>query len=246
MSDLTDAALELALRGECHTVEVVVWLAREVKRGRDAKRAMSPPRRREDVRGADLTDAALELALRGECHTVEVVVWLAREVKRGRDAKRAMSPPRRREDVRGTVLRALERHLVGSAPLAVVWQLAETLTSAALTSSREGLCEGVTAALDQHLVGSAALGVSTRDQIAEAIADELNSAVALIQLLGNAPLEVFPFVTSLHREVVLRHKDDESQDIEMTPDEADLVADRLHAAAAAARTAKVEIEEEAP
>ena len=39
MSDLTDAELALALNGECHTAEVVVWLAREVKRCRDAQRA---------------------------------------------------------------------------------------------------------------------------------------------------------------------------------------------------------------
>jgi len=60
----------------------------------------------------------------------------------------------------------------------------------------------------------------------------------LVHLSGNVPLEIFPFVTLFHREVVLRHKDDESQDIEMTPDEADHVADRLRAAAAAARVAK--------
>ena len=62
----------------------------------------------------------------------------------------------------------------------------------------------------------------------------------VVQLSQNAPLEIFPFVTPLHREVVLRHKDDESQDIEMTPDEADHVADLLRAAAVAARTAKVD------
>ena len=62
----------------------------------------------------------------------------------------------------------------------------------------------------------------------------------LVHLSHNAPLEIFPFVTPFHREVVLRHKDDESQDIELTPDEADQVADLLRAAAAAARTAKVD------
>jgi hypothetical protein len=50
-------------------------------------------------------------------------------------------------------------------------------------------------------------------------------------LSGNAPIEIFPFVTSLHCEVVLRHLDEESQDIELTPDEADTVADLLKAAA---------------
>jgi hypothetical protein len=59
----------------------------------------------------------------------------------------------------------------------------------------------------------------------------------LIQLSGNAPLEIFPFVTIFHREVVLRHHDDESQDIEMTPDEADAVAELLKASAAQARAA---------
>ena len=63
----------------------------------------------------------------------------------------------------------------------------------------------------------------------------------VVHLSGNAPLEIFPFVTSLHREVVLRHKDNESQDIELTPDEADQVADLLRAAAAVARAAKVDV-----
>ena len=62
----------------------------------------------------------------------------------------------------------------------------------------------------------------------------------VIHLSGNAPLEIFPFVTPLHREVVLRHKDDESQDIELTPAEADQVGDLLRTAAAAARMAKVD------
>lgn len=62
----------------------------------------------------------------------------------------------------------------------------------------------------------------------------------LIHLSGNAPLEIFPFVTTLHREVVLRHHDDESQDIELTPDEADHVADLLREAAARARAATLE------
>lgn len=62
----------------------------------------------------------------------------------------------------------------------------------------------------------------------------------VIRLSGNAPIEIFSFVTSLHREVVLRHHDGESQDIELTPDEADQVADQLRAAAATARTAKVD------
>jgi hypothetical protein len=44
-----------------------------------------------------------------------------------------------------------------------------------------------------------------------------------------------PFFTIFHREVVLRHHDNESQDIEMTPDEADVLAERLRRAAAIAR-----------
>jgi hypothetical protein len=60
-----------------------------------------------------------------------------------------------------------------------------------------------------------------------------------IELEGNAPISIFPFVTIFHREVVLRHHDDESQDIEMTPDEADHVADLLREAAAQARAAIV-------
>jgi len=60
-----------------------------------------------------------------------------------------------------------------------------------------------------------------------------------IDLEGNAPISIFPFVTIFHREVVLRHHDDESQDIEMTPDEADHVADLLREAAAQARAAIV-------
>lgn len=59
-----------------------------------------------------------------------------------------------------------------------------------------------------------------------------------VTLSGNAPLEVFPFVTTIHREVVLRHLDDESQDIEMTPDEADTVAAMLREAAARVRASK--------
>jgi hypothetical protein len=119
---------------------------------------------------ADLTDEELELALNGACHTVEVVVWLAREVKRYRaarhDKSREFAPP-------------------------------------------------------------------------SCVAVPPKTAPNLVILSGNAPLEIFPFVTPLHREVVLRHRDEESQDIEMTPDEADRVADQLRAAAVAARAAEV-------
>lgn len=57
----------------------------------------------------------------------------------------------------------------------------------------------------------------------------------LVQLSQNAPIEVFPFVTLFHCQVILRHHDDESQDIEMTPDEADNVANLIKIAAALAR-----------
>lgn len=36
--DLTDEELQLALSGACHTADVVIWLAREVKRRRDVQR----------------------------------------------------------------------------------------------------------------------------------------------------------------------------------------------------------------
>lgn len=66
--------------------------------------------------------------------------------------------------------------------------------------------------------------------------------VCEIHLEGNAPIEVFPFVTIFHREVVLRHHDGESQDIELTPDEADMLADRLRAAAATTRARQVDLD----
>ena len=89
---------------------------------------------------SDLTDSDLALALNGECHTVEVIVWLAREVKRYREAQQEV-------------------------------------------------------------------GATKRPEMPE----------------------IFPFVTVLHREVVLRPKDGKSEDIEMTPDEADRVASLLRA-----------------
>ena len=76
----------------------------------------------------------------------------------------------------------------------------------------------------------------TRTKVADHTTTHVREHV--IQLSGNAPIEVFPFVTTIHCEVVLRHKDGESQDIEMTPDEADQVADMLRTAAAAARATK--------
>lgn len=61
-----------------------------------------------------------------------------------------------------------------------------------------------------------------------------------VQLAGNAPIEIFPVVTIMHRKIVLRQRDNESQDIELTPDEADRVAELLKRAATLAREAKQE------
>lgn len=69
----------------------------------------------------------------------------------------------------------------------------------------------------------------------------------MIQLSGNAPIEIFPFVSVMHREVILRHHDGESQDVELTPDEADHVADLLKEAATRARdTTATSTAQEAP
>jgi hypothetical protein len=62
-----------------------------------------------------------------------------------------------------------------------------------------------------------------------------DGASHVVALSHNAPIEVFPFVTLFHCEVVLRHHDNVSQDIEMTPDEADQIADLLKKAATLAR-----------
>lgn len=58
------------------------------------------------------------------------------------------------------------------------------------------------------------------------------------ELEGNASITVFPFFTVMHYEVILRHEDGISEDIEMTPDEADRIADMLRAAAQHARDLK--------
>jgi hypothetical protein len=59
-----------------------------------------------------------------------------------------------------------------------------------------------------------------------------------LPLSKNAPVEIFPFVTAFHHEVVLRHCDGDSQDIKLTPDEADAVAALLQSAAATVRASK--------
>lgn len=62
-----------------------------------------------------------------------------------------------------------------------------------------------------------------------------------VLLKDNADLEIFPFVTQLHNEVVIRHLDGESQDIEMCLEEAEEVAHTiLTAVAQAKRTRKAE------
>lgn len=61
-----------------------------------------------------------------------------------------------------------------------------------------------------------------------------------VQLSGNADVEIVSCIVSSspgERQVILRHKDGESQDIVLTPIEVDQIADQLRAAAAAARTA---------
>lgn len=87
---------------------------------------------------------------------------------------------------------------------------------------------------EQKIIATADASECTQAETDEAPQEQV------IQLSGNAPIEIFSFVTSLHREVVLRHHDGESQDIELTPDEADHVADQLRAAATTARAAKVD------
>jgi hypothetical protein len=64
-----------------------------------------------------------------------------------------------------------------------------------------------------------------------------------IVLSGNAPIEVFPFVDALHREVIIRHEDNTSEDIEMTLDEAERVAQTILQAVAVARTTVVPIDD---
>lgn len=158
----------------------------------------------EEVHMSDLSDDELKLALNGECSTVEVIVWLAREVKRYRDAGAAMQ-----HDGQNTVKRE-ERNVVPG-----------DVQGAGQNTGQDDWQLDVQDDERPVVSGKKALGTS------------------LVFLSGNAPLEIFPFVTILHREVVLRHKDGGSQDIELTPDEADRVAVRLQAAAAAARGPKI-------
>jgi len=69
--------------------------------------------------------------------------------------------------------------------------------------------------------------------------DSLKIAGAL-QLSGNADVEVVSAIVSSppgERRIILRHKDGESQDLVLTPIEADQVANQLRSAAASARAA---------
>jgi len=159
---------------------------------------------------SDLTDAELELALNGECHSVEVVIWLAREVKRARDAQRSAvhAGDSLHEDVRGAAIRALDR----------------------------------------HLIGTATLGMAIRNRIADAIAVKVVDKVVSLMAKPQKELpEIFPFVTLLHREVVLRPKDGKSQDIEMSPAEADHIACLLREVAGGAHgTQTIQLSGNAP
>jgi hypothetical protein len=220
MSDLTDSELVLALNGECHTAEVAVWLAREVKRCREAQHTV--------VQKSNLTDLELALALNGECHNVELVVWLAREVKRYREAQQAVVAPK-------------------SQGTPEIFPFVTLLHREVVLRPKDGESQDIEMTPDEadrvaYLLRAAAVGArgtwygAWYGTVVNGTGVESQEVAHVIQLSGNAPLEIFP----LQRKVVLRHKDSESQDIEMTADEACCVADQLCAAATAAREAKVE------
>jgi hypothetical protein len=250
MSDLTDKELELALSGECHSVEVVVWLAREVKRVRDAQRpAVNAGGLHDDVRGVAIRaldrhlvgTAALGVVMRNriaEAVAEEVmglvcvvksqelpeifpfVTFMHREVvlrpKDGESQDIEMTP-----DEADRVAYVLRAAAGGARPGARMVEVGPQEVRAACVTG--GLLRGQ--ALDRD-------GVEVHRDMAD--------ARNIIQLSGNAPLEIFLLATSLGRQVVIQHKDGESQDIVLTPDEADRCADQLCAAAAGARAAKVE------
>lgn len=192
------------------------------------------------------------------------LVWLAREVKRARDAQRAAVTSARlglHDDVRSVAIRALDRHLVGTAALGVVIRnriaesVAEEIVSLVRVES-QALPEffPFVTCMHREVVLRPKDGVSqdvemTPDE-ADRVAYVLRAAARglwrrgiqvrhSIQLSGNAPLEIFLRATSLHRQVVLQHKDGESQDLVLSPDEAGRCADQLCAAAAAARVAEI-------
>lgn len=78
-------------------------------------------------------------------------------------------------------------------------------------------------------MGTNARGRRTRKSTAK------RTTSTVLNLEGNAPVEVFPFVSMGHQEVVIRHLDGESQDIELTPDEAEHFAAVVIEAARRAR-----------
>ena len=209
LADLTDSELRLALNGECHTMEVAVWLAREVKRWRGAQRTPAQP--------SDLTDSELVLALNGECHTVEVIVWLAREAKRHREAQQVGATKRPEMPEIFPFVTVLHREVV--------------------LRPKDGQSEDIEMTPDEADRVASLLRATVKGTLDGWYGTWLPST---IQLSGNADVEIFSSVVSLpsaEREVILRHKDGESQDIVLTPAEADQIADQLRDAAAAARTA---------
>lgn len=236
MADLTDSELTLALNGECHTVEVAVWLAREVKRWRGEQRMVA--------QSSDLTDSELGLALNGECYTVEVIVWLAREVKRHREAQQEVGATKRPEMPeifpfvtvlhREVVLRPKDGQSEDIEMTPDEADRVAYLLRAAAESARGGWCGA--------WYGTVRESTDPEVPVVESVSN------CVLQLSGNADIEIFPSITPLRREgapvfspgecwVILRHKDGESQDMVLTPDEALQVADQLRAAANTARAA---------
>ena len=239
MADLTDSELTLALNGECHTVEVAVWLAREVKRCRGVQQTIPQQ--------SDLTDSELELALNGECHTAEVIVWLAREVKRYRETQGAGATKRPEMPEIFPFVTVLHREVVLRPKDGKSQDIEMTpdeagrvsyLLRAAAESARGGWCGA--------WYGTVQASVNPGASVVESGA---NHVIQVIQLSGNADIEIFPSITPLYREkvplfppgecwVILRHKDGESQDMVLTPVEAVQIAEQLRAAAATARVAE--------
>jgi hypothetical protein len=248
MSDLTDKELELALSGECHSVEVVVWLAREVKRARDAQRT-AVGGLHEDVRVVAIRSldrhlvgtATLTLLMRNKIaeSVAEEVVGIVRAMKS--QASPEIFPfvtTLHREVVlrpKDGESRDIEMTPDEADRVAYVLRAAAGEARPGARMVEVGLQEVRAACVTGGLLRGLALD---RDgvEVHRNRADARN----IIQLSGNAPLEIVLRATPLHRQVVLQHKDGESQDIVLTPDEADRCANQLCAAAAAARVAKVE------
>jgi hypothetical protein len=240
MSDLTDTELALALNGECHTVEVVVWLAREVKRSRDAQRAAST---HEDVRGVTIRaldrhlvgTAALGVAIRNRIaeSIADEVVGLAPSAK-GNKPPRSQGMPEVFPFVTSLHREVVLRNKDGeSQDVEMTPDEAESVASAlrAAAACAKAPDTALLSQLGLPLLGFHYAGLGVHGNLYRTDA---------IKLSGNAPLEIFTLISPLHHKVVLRHKDGESQDIELTPDEADRVADQLWAAANTSRVAKVE------